>query len=225
MAHSILLLEDDRDIAEPLVFALRREGNEVIWVRTCADALTRLRTSPPAMLIADRGLPDGDGLEVVAAVRSEGYSGAILVLSARGAEMDRVQGLDIGADDYQPKPFTLAELLARVRAGLRRADAQEPSPDAPAPQKIVVDEIGHRAFAGDTELDLTPKEFDVLAMLAKSVDVVVRREELMAGVWGKDWFGSTKALDVTVARLRQKLDAASALSRIVAVRGIGFRLE
>jgi len=225
MAHTVLVVEDEDDIALPLVRTLEREGYEVTAVKTGGEGLECLRTPHPAdIVILDLGLPDIDGLEVCRAARARGYQGAIMIVTARAGELDRVVGLDYGADDYLAKPFGLAELLARVRALLRRTYANGAT-HAPPAGSIRVDVAGHRVYAGETEISLTAKEFQLLVVLAAERDRVVPRDRLMAEVWDENWYGSTKTLDVTIGRLRTKLGQAGVTDRVVAVRGVGFRLE
>jgi DNA-binding response OmpR family regulator len=240
---------------------------------TGAAALAHVTTEPTDVVLLDLGLPDMDGLEVCRRLRSGGYAGAVLILTARGGELDRVVGLDVGADDYLSKPFSLSELLARIRATLRRGWAvgaprndaphatgaagasgnggrPEPHPGdsnggstpaarpgangvggspavAPAPgvDSLSVDTRSRRAFVAGGEIALTAKEFDVLALLDAERGAVITRETLMSEVWDENWFGSTKTLDATVGRLRQKLETAESPARIATVRGVGFRLE
>jgi DNA-binding response OmpR family regulator len=225
MIPSILLVEDDDGIALPLTRALEREQYAVERVSTGQAALASAATGRFPLVVLDLGLPDGDGLDVCRQAREDGYTGAVLILTARGSEIDRVVGLDVGADDYMAKPFSLAELLARVRALLRR---QAGPHAAPVPQPVPglrVDPQSRQAFVADTVLPVTAKEFDVLAELDGVRGSVVTREHLMDRVWDENWFGSTKTLDVTVARLRHKLVTSGAPAQIVTVRGIGFRLE
>ncbi|MEX5271588.1 response regulator transcription factor [Kocuria sabuli] len=227
MAHSILLVEDDDGIALPLTRALEREQYAVERVGTAQAALARTAAGHLPLVILDLGLPDGDGLDVCRQAREDGFDGAVLILTARGSEIDRVVGLDVGADDYLAKPFSLAELLARVRALLRRRTGPAVRSDAPPSPSggLRVDPQSRQAFAAGTALPVTAKEFDVLAELDAVRGSVVTREHLMDRVWDENWFGSTKTLDVTVARLRQKLLTSGAPAQIVTVRGIGFRLE
>jgi DNA-binding response OmpR family regulator len=157
-------------------------------------------------------------------LRAAGYKGAVLILSARTQEIDRVVGLDAGADDYLAKPFGLAELLARLRALLRRTSVRASGASA-GDHRLQVDVDAHRVYVGDHEVALTGKEFDVLAVLAANRDKVVSRSQLMSEVWSESWYGSTKTLDVTIGRLRQKLEQAGPVERVVTVRGVGFRLE
>ncbi|WP_318646759.1 response regulator transcription factor [Nocardioides donggukensis] len=227
MEHRVLVVEDEQDIAYPLVRTLEREGYEVAWVQTGKEALVHLGNTSPDLMILDLGLPDMDGLDVCRSARGEGYPGGIMIVTARGDEMDRVVGLDFGADDYLAKPFGLAELQARVRALLRRSQATAVPDAAPTPRAggLRLDVEARRAFVREDEVALTTKEFDVAALLDEQRNKVVSRSQLMAEVWDENWFGSTKTLDVTIGRLRQKLEDAGAEERVVAVRGVGFRLE
>ena len=227
MAQRVLVVEDEEDIAFPLVRTLEREGYQVTWVDSGQKALDSLTTEPVEMVILDLGLPDIDGLEVCRRARDAGYGGAIMIVTARAGELDRVVGLDYGADDYLSKPFGLAELQARVRALLRRTAASPSAAPAngASGQGLRIDEAARRVFAGDDEVTLTGKEFEVLNILAANRDKVVSRGRLMADVWDENWYGSTKTLDVTIGRLRQKLEGVGVTDRVVAVRGVGFRLE
>jgi DNA-binding response OmpR family regulator len=226
---SVLIVEDDEAIAMPLVRTLGREGYDVDRVEEGATAVERALGGGIDLMILDLGLPDIDGLEVCRRVRAGGYDGGVLILTARGGELDRVVGLDVGADDYMSKPFGLAELLARTRALLRRSGSAHAGtaveePVGPEPG-LRIDTQARRVWAGDQEVALTTKEFDVLALLSEDRGSVVTRERLMDEVWDSNWFGSTKTLDVTVGRLRQKLEESEAPARVVTVRGVGFRLE
>ena len=224
----VLLVEDDDHIASPLIRTLEREGYDVERVEAGRPALERVAAGGVALVLLDLGLPDLDGLEVCRRLRADGYDGGVLILTARGGELDRVVGLDVGADDYLAKPFGLAELLARVRALLRR-QARETAPAPATPdtsgQELTVDVQARRAWLAGAELTLTAKEFDLLELLHAERGAVLSRERLMDEVWDANWFGSTKTLDTTIGRLRQKLEERSAMVRIVTVRGVGFRLE
>jgi DNA-binding response OmpR family regulator len=235
MPHLVLLVEDDDQIAAPLIRTLEREDYVVERAAAGLPAVDRVQAGGVDLVLLDLGLPDVDGLEVCRRIRANGYTGGVLILTARGGELDRVVGLDVGADDYLAKPFGLAELLARTRALLRRsapaADAA-PAPAAPAPAPAPADEQGftvdteaRRVWVGADELVLTAKEFDVLALLHSSPGAVFTRERVMDEVWDENWFGSTKTLDTTIGRLRQKLEDSGTPARIVTVRGVGFRLE
>ena len=225
MGHRVLVVEDEEDIAFPLVRTLEREGYDVCWVDNGQKALDELVEGSIEMVILDLGLPDMDGLEVCKKARAAGYEGAIMIVTARAGELDRVVGLDYGADDYLAKPFGLAELQARVRALLRRTGAGGGGAAEESEDGLRVDVAARRVYAGDTEVPLTGKEFDVLNILTANKDKVVSRGRLMADVWDENWYGSTKTLDVTIGRLRQKLEGVGVGERVVAVRGVGFRLE
>ncbi|WP_345803456.1 response regulator transcription factor [Microbacterium sp. AZCO] len=230
MGQHILVVEDDDGIALPLVRTLTREGYDVERVAEGGAAVDRVLAGGFSLVVLDLGLPDMDGLDVCRRVRDEGFEGGIVILTARDGELDRVVGLDVGADDYIAKPFALAELLARLRALLRRSGTPHTVPAAAAPAAasgtpLSVDPDARRAFAGDREIQLSTKEFDLVAHLDKNRGNVVTRERLMDDVWDENWFGSTKTLDVTIARLRQKLEDSGADVRITTIRGIGFRLD
>ena len=224
MAHRVLVVEDEEDIAFPLVRTLEREGYDVSWVDSGQKALDSL-SSDPEVVILDLGLPDIDGLEVCRRAREAGFEGAIMIVTARAGELDRVVGLDYGADDYLAKPFGLAELQARVRALLRRTSGHPGGADEASTDGLRIDVDARRVYAGTEEVPLTGKEFEVLNILAANRDKVVSRGRLMADVWDENWYGSTKTLDVTIGRLRQKLESVGVTDRVVAVRGVGFRLE
>ena len=227
MAHTVLVVEDEEDIAFPLVRTLERDGYEVLWVDSGQRALDELRAKKHEVVILDLGLPDIDGLEVCRKAREEGFEGAIMIVTARAGELDRVVGLDYGADDYLSKPFGLAELQARMRALLRRTGTGTGlnGKNELTAGGLRIDVGARRVYAGDAEVPLTGKEFDVLNILAANKDKVVSRGRLMADVWDENWYGSTKTLDVTIGRLRQKLESVGVTDRVVAVRGVGFRLE
>jgi DNA-binding response OmpR family regulator len=223
MAHRVLVVEDEDEIASPLVRTLEREGYTVDQTPTGREAIAAAVRDAPDIVILDLGLPDMDGLEVCRALREAEYAGGVLILTARSRELDRVVGLDAGADDYLAKPFGLAELLARLRALLRRTTVR--AEGGPADHALHVDVEAHRVSVGATEVPLTGKEFDVLTVLVAHRDKVVSRGQLMSEVWSEGWYGSTKTLDVTIGRLRHKLEQVSTTERIVTVRGVGFRLE
>ena len=213
----VLLVEDDYDIAEPLARALVREGYEVGTAHDGRIALQEVLDAPPDLIILDVGLPGMDGLEVCRHVRDVRPDVPILMLTARDGELEQVAGLDAGADDYVTKPFRLSVLLARVRAMLRRT-----APSEATAADVRVDETSRRAWRGEQELDLSPKEFELLALLVREAGKVVTRERIMDEVWDVNWFGSTKTLDMHVSWLRRKLGDPPL---IVTVRRVGFRFE
>jgi DNA-binding response OmpR family regulator len=223
MTH-VLLAEDDPAIAEPLARALTREGYDVVVQGTGQGAIDNAGDAD--IVVLDLGLPDIDGLDVAREIRGRGLSTPILVLTARADEVDLVVGLDAGADDYVTKPFRLAELLARVRALLRRTHGEAADDEELRAQDVRVDVSAHRAFQGERELHLTTKEFDLLKVLVGNAGSVVVRDTLMRDVWGSDPVGSTKTLDMHVSWLRRKLgDDANAPRYVSTVRGLGFRFE
>ena len=217
----VLLAEDDPAISEPLARALRREGYDVD-VRADGRAALEGVQQNPDLVVLDLGLPYIDGLEVCRRIRAEGRSVPVLILTGRSDEGDLVVGLDAGADDYVTKPFRLAELLARVRALLRRHPIDPGSSDA----VVRIDSDGRRAFVNENELQLTAKEFDLLRVLVREQGKVVSREQLLREIWDTVWFGSTKTLDMHISVLRRKLGDDAAKPRYIAtVRGVGFRFE
>jgi DNA-binding response OmpR family regulator len=224
-SYEVLVVEDEEDIAIPLVRTLEREGYTVASVSSGEEAIARVGDAMPAVVILDLGLPDMDGLDVCRRLRANGFEGGIIMVTARGGELDRVVGLDVGADDYLSQPFGLAELLARVRALLRRSNTRDEEGSLETASGLKIDVPSRRVTLEGSEIALTAKEFDVLALLATHRDHVVSRDTLMNQVWDENWFGSTKTLDVTIGRLRGKLESAGALERVVAIRGVGFRLE
>lgn len=220
----VLLAEDDASISEPLARALRREGYEVEVREDGPAALEAGMQGAIDLVVLDLGLPGMDGLEVARRLRAEGLPVPILILTARADEVDTVVGLDAGADDYVTKPFRLAELLARVRALLRRGAGE--AKEAPATHGVRIDVESHRAWMGDEELQLTAKEFDLLRVLVRDAGRVVTRDQLMREVWDTTWWSSTKTLDMHISWLRKKLGDDAANPRYIAtVRGVGFRFE
>ncbi|MDQ1505553.1 MAG: hypothetical protein QOD57_3280, partial [Actinomycetota bacterium] len=174
------------------------------------------------LVLLDLGLPDLDGLEVCRRLRSRLPDLPVLMLTARAEEVDAVVGLDAGADDYVTKPFRLAELMARIRAALRRI----PAAAVTAVQDVRIDHAARRAWRGDAELELSPKEFDLLALLAADAGRAVTRDRIMREVWDEHWYGPTKTLDMHISWLRRKLGDDPAAPRLITtLRGVGFRFE
>jgi DNA-binding response OmpR family regulator len=225
MATRILIVEDEASIAEPFARLLRREGFETTVVRTAADALEAARRTEPHLVLLDLALPDGDGRDVCRVLRGE-RDVPVIMVTARGTETDRVVGLELGADDYVVKPFSGAEVIARIRAVLRRYKTVDKPVEPIRVHELDVDLAARRAVLAGRELELSRKEFDLLAELARNAGRVVTREDLMSRVWDENWFGSTKTLDVHMGWLRRKLgDEAASPRYIHTVRGVGFRFS
>lgn len=213
----VLVVEDDDAIAEPLAIGLIRAGFEVSRASTGAAALAAGEVD---LVLLDLGLPDMDGYEVCRRIRARALT-PIIVVTARGEETDRVLGLELGADDYLVKPFGLRELVARVRAVLRRSISL---PEPEGPQRIGSLELDRRTRqvrVADSDIALTQKEFDLLAVLADDPGAVISRQEILERVWDPHWYGTTKTIDVHIASLRKKLGTAE---WIETSRGVGFRL-
>lgn len=224
---SILLVEDESSIAIPFASALRREGFEPTIAGTAAEARKAWRSSAPDLVILDLTLPDGDGRQLCGEVRGE-LGVPVIMVTARGTETDRVVGLELGADDYVVKPFSSAEVAARIRAVLRRVQRTQEPRDAEhyAADGLTVDMAARTVELDGAPLVLTRKEFDLLERLVLDAGRTVRRESLMRDVWDENWFGSTKTLDVHIASLRRHLgDDAGDPRFIHTVRGVGFRFQ
>ncbi len=214
----ILVVEDEDAIADPLVAGLRREGYDVARVATGEAAL---EASPADLVLLDLRLPDVDGLDVCRRLRERSRV-PIIVLTARGEEADRVVGLELGADDYVVKPYGLRELIARIRAVTRRTASLGAAGGPLRVGELEVDERARRATLEGRELELTPKEFDLLAALARDPGAALTRQRLLAEVWETTWYGSSKTIDVHVAALRRKLGDPGWIETL---RGVGFRLR
>ncbi|MFI1302400.1 response regulator transcription factor [Streptomyces sioyaensis] len=218
----VLLVEDDEPVAQSLRRGLLRYGFEVEWVSTGGAALAY--EGPYDVVLLDLGLPDTDGLDVCKALRDRGDV-PIIVISARSDETDRVVGLELGADDYVSKPFGVREVIARIRAVMRRMQPRTPDALAAGPDRygprLTIDRKAARVQLDGAEVSLAPKEYDLLAFLTEEPGALMSREQIMEAVWDANWFGPTKTLDVHVAALRRKLVGAIAIE---AVRGVGFRL-
>ena len=223
--RTILLVEDEESITTPLVEALEREGFDTAVSPTAAGSLELADEVKPDLVLLDVMLPDGSGFDVCRELRARSRV-PIIMLTARGEEADRVAGLELGADDYVVKPFSARELVARVRAVLRRAaEAGEPRSDGAVELgELRVDPARRTASFRGEELELSRKEFDLLRLLVENAGSVVTRERLIDEVWDTNWFGSTKTLDVHVSGLRKKLDDDPSSPRYIhTVRGVGFR--
>jgi DNA-binding response OmpR family regulator len=222
---SVLVVEDDPDIGQELVQALVGYGYGTSLAPTAAAALDVIRQRCPDLILLDLGLPDLDGVTLCRQLRTIAAGAVIVVLTARSEELDVVVALDAGADDYLTKPFRLTELLARLRAHLRRQSTATGGVPVVV-GRLQVDGAARRATVGGRELVLRPREFDLLLALVSRAGEVVTREDLMAQVWDEHWFGPTKTLDVHVSVLRRKLtELGEDPGRITTLRGRGYRYE
>ncbi len=219
----LLLVEDDQTLRETLAYNLTRDGYEVLQTGDGVSALDLAREHKPDIVLLDIMLPGLDGLTVCRTLRHEGQVPVVL-LTARTGEVDRIVGLDSGADDYIVKPFSMGELLARLRAVLRRGRAGDETRLQVG--DLTVDLLAHRAWRNDKLLSLSPKEFDLLAELMRHRGAVLSRDLLVQRVWGFDFTGDTRTVDVHIRSLREKIEDDPARPvRIETVRGIGYRFE
>lgn len=219
----MLIVEDDPHIGASLVRALEATGYVTEWTRTGADALGAVADAAADLVLLDLGLPDLDGLDLCRRIHDVDPLATIMMLTARGEELDIVIGLDAGAVDYITKPFTLAELLARIRAQLRQAPSS--TPDRVAGGDLHIDGAARRVWSDGEEIVLRAKEFDLLHRLVRDAGKVVTREALMADVWDEHWFGSTKTLDFHIASLRRKIAIGARPGQITTVRSVGYRYD
>jgi len=229
MSSKVLVVEDDPNLLDTLAYNLRKEGYRVITAADGLKAVDIARSEQPDLIILDIMLPGLSGFEVCRILRRE-MTVPILMLTAKDEETDKIVGLEIGADDYVTKPFSVRELLARVAAHLRRANmAEAPTNGKTAPLKIgklEVDIARHRASLSGTGLDLSPKEFDLLAFLVRNKGLVFTREQLLEQIWGYDYTGENRTVDVHVRWLRRKIERdPSRPEYLLTVRGTGYKLE
>lgn len=221
---TILLVEDDKLIVESLVYSLQKEGFQVITAGDGLQAVDLEREARPDLVVLDIMLPGLDGWEVCRRIRQHSIV-PIIMLTAKDEEFDRVLGLEIGADDYLPKPFSFRELLARIRAILRRLAYDEQAPrETIAIGEVQVDVTAHKVYKNDTPLTMTQKEYDLLLALMRRAGQVITRAELLDQVWGVDWLGDTRTLDVHIRWVRAKIeDDPGRPKYIQTVRGVGYR--
>jgi len=219
----VLVVDDEERLAKTIAYNLRAEGHEVVVAHDGESALEVFRTEPPDLVVLDLMLPRRSGVEVCRLVREES-SVPILMLTAKAGESDKVTGLELGADDYVTKPFGMRELMARVKALLRRADVR--AAQVIRLGDLVLDLDRHEVRLREAVVPLPPKEFDLLTLLARNAGRAVRRETLLRQVWGDDFFGDRHTLDVHIRWLREKVEEdASQPKRVTTVRGGGYRLE
>ncbi len=226
MKRRILVIEDDRTLRQALVFNLEREGYEVRSAVDGEQALAAARDGGLDLLLLDLMLPSMSGLEVLRTMRAEGIETPVIILSAKGSEVDRVVGLKVGADDYIPKPFSRPELLARVESVLRRQRRTQASGDErPAEVRsgaLVIDVSRHLATFGGEPLQLTTKEFELLAHLAAHPGRIFTRDQLLSRIWPFDFGGDSRTVDVHISWLRSKLRARDGHNYFRTVRGVGY---
>ena len=227
MSKTVLIVEDERPIVEILKFNLKREGYEVLEALDGKTGLELGRTKDPDLILLDVMLPEMNGFDVCAALRDSGSAVPIIMLTAREEESDKVFGLESGADDYMTKPFSMRELLARVKANIRRrsldAGLRGPSENLLRQGQLVVDLAAVTVTKAGTPIDVTQKEFDLLSCLLQAPGKVFSREELMGKVWNYDYFGDMRTVDVTVRRLREKIEDDPGEPRYIRTkRGAGY---
>ena len=230
MSHRVLIVDDEPSIVELVRFALEREGFVTEAAANGQQALERVRQRAPDLVLLDLMLPGVDGLEVCRQLRQHSNV-PIIMLTARAGEVDKVVGLELGADDYITKPFSPRELVARVRAVLRRAQTGQSPPATVAGQELRVGDIRmdlarHEVWVKDRRVELTPKEYELLRTFMANRGMGLTRELLLDKVWGYDFVGDTRTVDVHVVRLRQKLEDDPARPRYIeTVRGVGYRMR
>ena len=238
MSKRVLVVDDEKNIIDILKYNLVKSGYETVCAYDGAEGLKLARSSDPDLILLDVMLPCMDGFEVCRTLRREGNNVPIIMITAREEETDKVLGLELGADDYVTKPFSVRELMARVGSNIRRAGTSEtpPAPAAPAapaaPEHLLrvrgltIDTARHAAFLDGRELELTQREFDLLSYLAAHAGRAVSRQELMNRVWQYDYYGDLRAVDVTVRRLREKLEKDPANPAFILTRrGVGYYFE
>lgn len=222
-SDTILVVDDEQNIIELATMYLEQEGFRVISARDGQAALDRVKADRPALVVLDLMLPKIDGWQVCRKIRADSDL-PILMVTARDDDVDKIVGLELGADDYMTKPFNPRELVARVKAILRRTEPRRAEPAGPVRiADVVIDPARRTVHSGDTEIGLRTKEFDLLIVLAENEGIVLSREKLLDLVWGFDFYGQTRTVDVHVAHLRNKLEKSQVT--IETVWGVGYKLE
>jgi DNA-binding response OmpR family regulator len=222
MEHgTIVVADDESNIAELVDLYLTREGYRVVQAATGQATLDAVERSRPRLVVLDVGLPDIDGLEVCRRLRRTS-SIPVIFLTARDGEIDRILGLELGADDYMTKPFSPGELVARVKAVLRRVDGGGAAAEVVQAGNVAIDVARREVRVDDVVVEFTTKEFELLRFLAERPGLALSRQQILDGVWGYDWFGDARTVDVHIAQVRKKIGAAVP---ITTVRGLGYRLD
>jgi len=231
--NKVLLVEDDRTLLDVLKYNLTKEGHDVITACDGVEALNVARDKKPDLIVLDVMLPKLDGFEVCRILRRETTT-PILMLTAKASETDKVVGLELGADDYMTKPFSMREFLARIKAMLRRSEMMKMAAGSVKETisslirvgDLEIDFARHKVSRAGSAIDLSPKEFDLLAFLVKNREQVFRRDQLLEKVWGYDYAGDTRTVDVHIRWLRQKIESDPANPKhLLTVRGIGYKFE
>jgi len=217
---TIVVVDDEANIADLVEMYLDREGFRVVKASTGTEGLEAVQQHRPRLIVLDVGLPDLDGLEVCKRIRAHSQT-PVIFLTARDGEIDRILGLELGGDDYLTKPFSPAELVARVKAVLRRTDGA-PAPEVVQAGRVTIDTGRREVRIGDAVVELTTKEFDLLRFLAERPGLALSRQQILDGVWGYDWYGDPRTVDVHIAQVRKKVAGGV---DIRTVRGIGYRLD
>ncbi|MDQ1476605.1 MAG: two-component system, OmpR family, response regulator [Actinomycetota bacterium] len=218
---TILVVDDEPNIADLVELYLRRDGYRVVKAATGEEVAGAVSSHRPRLVVLDVGLPDIDGLEVCRRLRQTSAI-PVIFLTARDTEIDRVLGLELGADDYVTKPFSPPELVARVKAVLRRADGATPTAELVQVGAVTIDAGRREVRVGEEPVAFTGKEFDLLKFLAERPGLAMSRQQILDGVWGHDWYGDARTVDVHIAQVRKKLADSV---RIDTVRGVGYRLD
>lgn len=228
MERKVLIVDDERSIVDILKYNIEKDGTKAICAYDGKEGLRLARTEDPDVILLDVMLPEMDGFEVCRTLRAEGNSVPIIMITAREEETDKVFGLDLGADDYITKPFSMRELLARVRTNMRRAASMlpaQPGSDADVirAKDLVIDRARRSVSRNGHEIELTQREYELIKYLAENPGKVMSREELMSAVWQYDYFGDLRAVDVAVRRLREKVeDNPSEPQYVITKRGAGY---
>ena len=229
MNNKVLIVDDERAIVDILKYNLEKNGMTAICAYDGGEGLRLARESDPDVILLDVMLPVMDGFEVCRTLRAEGNNVPIIMITAREEETDKVFGLELGADDYITKPFSMREVVARVRTNMRRAasmapqSAPEPSCDQLRAKDLVIDKARHAVFKDGKEIELTQREYELILYLAENPGKVISREELMSSVWQYDYYGDLRAVDVAIRRLREKLEPnPSEPEYVMTKRGAGY---